>query len=47
MIIVLGRMVSDGRFSGSATAFRADARANPEGSSGEARKARACLGGAG
>ena len=47
MIILLGRIVSDGSFSGSATAFGGDARANPEGSSGGTRIARACLGRAG
>ena len=39
----LGRIVSDKRLSASATAFGGDARANPEGSSGGTRIARACL----
>ena len=47
VIIVLGRIGSDGRLSGSATAFGGDARANPEGSCGGTRIARACLGWAG
>ena len=47
VIIVLGHIGSDGRLSGGATAFGGDARANPEGSCGGTRIARACLGWAG
>ena len=37
MIILLGRIVRDGSFSGSATAFGGYARVDPEGSSGGTR----------
>ena len=47
VIILLGSIVRDGRLSGSATAFGGYARANPEGSSGGTRIARAGLGLAG
>ena len=47
VIILPGSIGSDGRLSGSATAFGGDARANPEGSCGGTRIARACLGWAG
>ena len=47
VIILLARIVRDGRLSGSATAFRGYARANPEGSSGGTCIARAGLGRAG
>ena len=47
VIILLGRIVRDGSFSGSATAFGGYARADPEGSSGGTRIARAGLGRAG